>query len=369
MGHQAAQADQGLRVDFPWDGDVLNRHDGIETADGLLVSLRGRAWRMAEVEVDGRPAIVSEDGRFEAPVRITRREQTILVDARSGSRVEQQRIRVMWDARSRPRFRFSVDDNVLFLRDLARSPDQYPSLFDHWYLRFWREMHTRYGARIHINIYFTDGEDFTLQQMPDRWKGEWADNATWLRLTFHARADKPDRIYKDATYEELATDIERVHEQILRFAGPEVLSPWTTLHWAECPREAAKALRDAGYRGLIILAREPVEKCTTRYYLPDGLVRHLAGRDAWKDFDMDLLFVNCDIVVNSVPLADIPSYLERQLGNGHTGELAELLIHEQYFRQDLPTHYQPDAFERVRAAIEFVHARGYQPVLWSEEFL
>ncbi|MBC7287987.1 MAG: hypothetical protein H5T86_08075, partial [Armatimonadetes bacterium] len=277
--------------------------------------------------------------------------------------------RVVWDRGSRRRYRFSVDDNILFLRDLAQCPDNYPSLFDHWYLKLWRDMHKRYGTKVHINIYYSDGADFTLEQMPDRWRDEWRDNADWLRLSFHARADKPDRIYREATYEELATDIARVHEQILRFAGPEVLPPWTTLHWAECPREAAKALRDAGYRGLIILARRPCETCTTMYYLGCEHCNHIVERDAWKDFDLDLLFVNCDMVVNSVALPDIVPLLEQQESNPHTGELLELLIHEQYFRQDLPRLYQYDVVLKVDTAIRFAHEHGYEPVFWSDELL
>ncbi|MCD6352356.1 MAG: hypothetical protein J7M26_09580, partial [Armatimonadetes bacterium] len=241
--------------------------------------------------------------------------------------------------------------------------------FDHWFLKFWRDIHEQYGTKVHINIYYTDGADFTLEQMPDRWRGEWQAAADWLHLTFHARENLPNRIYKDATYNELAGDIACVHEQILRFAGEEVMSRWTTLHWAECPRDAARALYDAGYRGLIILARRPGDQCTTKYYLTPELADHIAGRDLWKDFDMDLLFLQCDQVVNSVALDDVVPLLEQVVANPHTGELVELLIHEQYFRRDLPRYYQPEVMDKVRRAVEFVVERGYEPVFWQDEVL
>jgi hypothetical protein len=358
----------GLRIDFPWDGDVLNRHDGVEDAEGLTVTVQGRAWPGATITAQAKETRAAADGSFAIPIRLQEREQTIQVTAASAARSEAVPLRLYWDRRSRRRFRFSVDDNVLFLRDLARHPERYDSLFDHWYLRLWQEMHERFGAKIHINIYWTDGGDFTLAQVPDKWRGEWQANADWLHLTFHARQDKPDRIYRQATYEELAADIERVHEQIVRFAGEEVMSPWTTLHWAECPREAARALREAGYRGLIALAHEPCETCTTVYYLSAAHCRHLAQRDAWKDFDMDLLFINCDLVVNTVRPWDVRPRLEQQGANPHTGELLELLIHEQYFRQDLPL-YQYDVVLKVEEALKFAVERGYEPVFWADEFL
>ncbi len=364
-----AACERDITIDSPWDGDVLNRHDGVVSNGTLTATMRGQAWPGARVTVQGRDAAVGADGTFEAPMRLVPGEQTMPVRAESASRSSAAEVRLVWDAASRPRYRFSVDDNVQFLRDLSLTPDDYPSLFDHWYLGFWRQMHEQYGAKIHLNIYYGDGADFTLPQMPDKWRGEWRDNAGWLHLTFHARADKPDRIYKDATYDEMAGDIARVHEQILRFAGEEVMSRWTTVHWAECPRDAARAVRDAGYRGLIILARAPGDACTTRYYLSPELCDHIASRDLSKDFDMDLMFLQCDQVVNSVSLADVRPLLEKVAGNPHTGELIELLIHEQYFRRDLERHYQPDVMDKVRTALEFVTERGYEPVFWQDEFL
>lgn len=356
-----------VRLNFPWDGDVLNRHDGIERADRLEIVVTGQAWPGAKVTCRGQETVTDGDGNFALPVSVTQREETIEVVASDGAATAAARARVMWDDHSRPRYRFSVDDNIEFLADLARDPDAYPSIFDHWYLAFWRDLHREYGTKIHINIYYTDGRGFTLDQMPDRWRDEWQANSDWLHLTFHARQDKPDRIYKEATYEEIARDAAMVREQIVRFAGPEVLSPVTTLHWAECPAEGVRALYDDGYRGLIILAEEPAESCTTRYYLSPELTRHIAGRDAWKDFDMDMLFIECDMVVNLHTPEAIPPLLQAQVDNPHTGELMELLIHEQYFRRELPI-YLPDARERARTAIEFVASRGYEPVFWGEEF-
>jgi hypothetical protein len=360
--------DGSLRLEFPCNGDVLNRHDGVEGAEGLRVEVRGWAWPGAMITCQGADATAGEDGGFAVPATVTRPEETLKVVASSAARSEEAVARVKWDAGSRPRYRFSVDDNIEFLADLGREPDAYPSLFDHWYMAFWREMRREYGAKIHLNIYLSDGRGFALDQLSDRWRGEWEANSDWLRLTFHARQDKPDRIYKDASYEEIARDAAAVREQILRVAGPALLSQWTTLHWGECTRDGARALRDDGYRGLIGWFWEPAETCTTRYYLTAEQCSRLAGRDAWKDFDLDLLFINCDVCVNIDRLDEIEPHLEAQRANPHTGELIEFVVHEQYYRRELH-YFLPDIMDRTRVALRWVTERGYEPVFWAQEFL
>ena len=44
---------------------------------------------------------------------------------------------------------------------------------------------------------------FNLSMFPDKYKQEFAKNADWLRFSFHSLANKPDRPYKNATYEQV----------------------------------------------------------------------------------------------------------------------------------------------------------------------
>jgi hypothetical protein len=92
------------------------------------------------------------------------------------------------------------------------------------------------------------------------------------------------------------------------------------------------------------------------------------NRDYWKDTAHDVLFIRHDIVINTIPLAEIVPYLEKIAANPHQGEVMELMIHEQYFYPNYRA-YEPDFRERVERAIEFVHRRGYRPVFYEEGFL
>lgn len=361
--------DKSIEIHHPRNGNILNRHDGVETSDSLLVRVNGKAPRGAQVTVNGRPAQLAGES-FTCEIPLSRRKNEIAVSARQEGSTMENRITVLWDKGSTPRYRFSVDDNIEFLRDLAFGAERYSSLFEHWYLAFWRRMHEEFGAKIHINIYYqTVTQDFTLRQMPEKWKAEWEANADWLHLTFHARQDQPHRIYRNASYEQMATDYDLVEGEIKRFAGVSVLSRVTTVHFAEAPRDACRALYDRGIRVLIaIFRREEEGECTTGYYLPEAVKDYANGRDSYYDPETDLIFVTEDATVNSLTPDEIAPWLDSQAANPHTSELIELLIHEQYFRKELH-YYQPDIEEKVIRSLQWVTARGYQPVFWGDGFL
>lgn len=351
-----------VEISTPRDGDVLNRHDGEESEEGLTIEVVGKAPPDQEVTLAGQTARREGDS-FYASVTLTEQESLITAQCPAGA----DQIQVLYDRNSHKRFRFSVDDNVLFLRDLTHEPPE--SLFDHWFLAFWREMHERFGAKIHINIYH-QAPGFILPEMHDRWRGEWQDNADWLHLSFHALENEPAYIYRNAPARRIARDWEWVMDEIYRFAGPEVTGDTTTVHWAEATREGCQALHERGIRKLITLPRvdEASDEPRTSYYLSKEQALHLLGRDAWKDTDTGLIFVTCDEVVNSHSLEDVPKVLDKQEESPHTCELIELLIHEQYFREEL-RNYQPDVKEKVIAALEWVTERGYEPCFWCEGFL
>ena len=367
--------DVPIKITQPIHGDVVNRHDLYEEPGRSLLGVFGEAKEGVEVRVNGE--VADRQGtlfRCKVPLEGLRNELVAELADGSGSAAAT----VLWDRTDKKRYRFSLDDNVLFLSDIAREPDSFPSLFDHFYLGFWQRMNREYGTKVHINIYYQEcygvlpeGQEawFNLSMFPDRYRDEWQANADWLRLTFHAREDKPDRIYKGATYDEMAHDYEMVTNEIKRFAGEEVLSKFTTVHWAEAPREACRALRDRGVEGLLgLFVTSAPDSSNTRYYLSKAMGQHCAEREAWKDLDEDIVFVACDAVVNGLALGSVASYLDDVEADPHTAEVLELLIHEQYFRKELKI-YQPDAMQKVEAAIQWAHARGYEPTFWQEGIL
>lgn len=352
-----------LSLTFPQDGDLLNRHDGRREGRALVVPVTGVTPGGAPVTVNGRDAAVYDDGTFACEVPLRTPEAVVRVRAAG----QELTAHVGVDFHSHPRYRFSVDDNIEWLADLGAEPESFPSLFDHWYLAFWKRMHEEFGTKVHLNIYYqtVDGR-FNLSQLPDKWRDEFERSSPWLHLSFHALQDKPDRIYKDATYDQMARDFELVMGEIYRFAGEAVTTRATTVHWAEAPREACRALAERGVDVLIGIFGGIPESVTTKYYLEPRTAGRIRDRDAWRDNAEGITYVDCDAVVNTLALEEVVPTIEQRAADPHTGEMLELLIHEQYFRPEITEFFQPDVQSKVEAALHWVVGHGYRPCFWGE---
>ncbi|NUP98435.1 MAG: hypothetical protein HUU35_01135 [Armatimonadetes bacterium] len=357
-----------LCVTSPCDGDFLNFHDGRLDGDRLLVTVRGQASPQRTVVVNG-VAGNADGGSFAIEVPLSAQENLLQVSC------DEQRLelRVYWDRHACRRYRFSTDDNIQFLKDLAGQP--YRSLFENDYLAFWRDLWRTYGTRVQHNIYWCEPGGFDLRQMPDRYRAEFADNAEWLHLTFHAEQDEPAMPYLAAGYEQLGRDFDKVTEQIIRFAGESVLSPFTTVHWGEATYEGCLALRDRGIQGLAgycHVSETPTGErppgARVSYYLSAAEARHLGARDAWRCHRSGLWFVKHDIVCNTMPPAAVRPHLDAVYSNPHRRELMEAMVHEQYFCPFL-RHHQPDVRQRVTECVAWLAEHDYRSVFYEEGFL
>ncbi len=354
-----------LRIDEPFHGAVLNHRHGQKVADGLRIRVTGRAPLGDRVTVNGAPA--KRTGTAFAADVVLRESQTDIVAASTGTSGRgEHRVRVVWDKHSCPRYRFSIDDNSFFLRDIAKKG--YPSLFDCFYLDLLRKLHAEFGTRFVLNIYYTTEDGFELPQFPDRYKKEWQDNADWLTLSFHAHANKPDRPYQHAAPQTLIADLDKVAEQIHRFAGEEAWSPPTVIHWAMVQPAALKPLFERGVRALSGMFRCHNGVWDINYLVDADRSEYLSRHDALMDFDSGIVFSMIDIVCNSTPVERVVPTLQPLAEDPNTAEIMDLFTHEQYF-WPFYSNYIPDHGKRIEAAIRWVTERGYKPVFFHEGFL
>ena len=354
-----------LRIDEPFHGAVLNHRHGVQNEAGLTITVEGRASLDRRVTVNGVAAKRAGE-RFAADVTITEREQdiTAVLDGPLG-RLEHT-VRVVWDRDSRPRWRFSIDDNSYWLRDVTRQG--YDSLFDCFYLAMLKDFHERYGAKFTLNIYFEAEDGWRLTEFPERYRGEFEDNADWLVLACHAYANKPDRPYQYAPPEKLLDDIRRVDEQIVRFAGEATLAPPTVIHWAMVVPEALPALYEYGVRVLSGSFRPDGYGRDIDYRLAQERSEWLHRNEALKDFDSGIVFSNIDLCGNTCPLDEIEPRLEALAADPRRAEIMDLFTHEQYF-WPFYHHYLPDHAERLDTMMRWVTEHGYEPVFFHEGFL
>ena len=360
-----AQPGPALRIEDPFHGAVLNRRHGEPAAGGLKIRVSGRAPAQDSVTVNGAPA-QREGTSFRADVVLSQKETQIVAVSQGRQGRQEHRVRVLWDRNSQPRYRFSIDDNSFFLRDIAQK--KYASLFDCFYLQGFRDLHSKYGTRFVLNIYYTTEDGFELPQFPDRYKGEWRDNADWLRLAFHAHANLPDRPYQNASPAKLIADLDQVAEQILRFAGEQTYTPPTVIHWGMVQPTALKPLYERGVRVLSGYFRRSNGAYDVNYLLDDTRSEYLSRHDALMDFDSGIVFSRVDIVCNNTLVKQIVPTLEPLAKDPNQAQIMDLFTHEQYF-WPFYANYVPDHFQRLDVAIRWVTDHGYKPIFFHEGFL
>ena len=173
-----------------------------------------------------------------------------------------------------------------------------------------RELNRKYGAKFVLNIYYTTEDGFELPQFSDRYKGQWRDNAHWLKLAFHAHADSPNRPYQYAPPSKLLADLDRIDAEIVRFAGEETLSPPTVIHWGMVPPAALRPLYERGVRVLSGLFEPRNGVFDVHYFLDDDRCEYVMRNGLLKDFASGIVFSKADLVRNNTPVERIGPTLE-----------------------------------------------------------
>ena len=361
----SAEPSEPTVIEEPFHGAVLNRRHGEAVEGGLKIQVRGRAPLRDRVTVNGTDARRAGN-RFLSQLVLREKETEIVAVSEGSSGRREHRVRVVWDRHSQPRYRFSIDDNSFFLRDIARK--KYDSLFDCFYLKMLRELHEKYQARFVLNIYYTTGDGFELPQFPDRYKAQWRESSGWLKLAFHAYANEPARPYQYAPADGLIADLDKVAEQIRRFAGLETYSPPTVIHWGMVQPAALKPLAERGVRALSGYFQRVSAGWDVNYLFDDDRSEYLSRHDALKDFQSGIVFSRVDIVCNNTPLDQIVPTLEPLAKDPNQAEIMDLFTHEQYF-WPFYSNYLPDHAQRLDAAIRWVTEHGYKPVFFHEGLL
>lgn len=146
---------------------------------------------------------------------------------------------------------FFIDDAIWFLRDISRSRPM--SLFAHPFLGGLKEAHDRWGLKVQLNLFYrTDFfygmDEFTLADMTDAYKGEWKDNADWIKFGMHSLQEFPDYPFVNSSYDDVRKVSEMIFGEVARFADSGMCSKAVVPHWGPVSREGCHALADLGMK-------------------------------------------------------------------------------------------------------------------------
>ena len=351
-----------IRFVSPVMGDVLVAGADGEVLDGRLVAevlVAGRTG--ARMAIDGVTAEEVAAGlyRVRAPMAAGRND----VEARDMDADKRASIAVYWLRGAERTYRFTVDDCIRCFQDIHEHRDRYRSIFANPFLALFKRARDEYGSMVHINTFFESvNGTFNLSMMTDRFRDEFAANASWLSITFHARGEFPDAPYGRADYQTVYGDCALATREIERFAGRAVLRDTTTLHWGAANAQGVRALRDFGFRALCgYLCFDGAGVPLVSYHLDGGTVARATTREGCYDAGADMLFPKLDLVLNApdLPAERVAPFLDALSARPHEGAFIQMVIHEQYFYPDYH-HYKPDYADRVLAMARWMKEHGYR---------
>lgn len=252
-------------------------------------------------------------------------------------------------------FCVTIDDNIRFLQELTEG--KYESLFSHPYTGLLKKLHDKYGVKMQLNLFYQN-ESFTLAQTTDKYRGEWEQNADWLKLSFHSRLANV-RPYERSGYDEVYRDCNAVHKEILRFAGRESLGKTTTVHYCLTTDEGTRAIKDSGVQGLLGLYGTDDEP---RISYSCSLEESKRARGGEIVRYGNLAFSGIDVVLNNHKPQEIVSMLHGLKDR----EFVKIMIHEQHFYSDWQIYYESDYAARIESAVEFLQSQGFESRFFEE---
>ena len=353
---------------FPDDGVMLTNATGTPTEDGIEITVSVDASTGRKMTLNGEPMTESLHGIYTLPVKLSA-YKTALV-ARDEESCEELAIDVYYLKKGYKRYQFSLDDNIRFLMNLTKNKDVYKTMFEDPYLALLKKIHDKHGSKFHINIYYETPHfgGFKLSEMTDRYKDEWKANADWLCLSFHANADHPDRPYAHASYEQVYFEAERIHKEILRFAGEEAFSnDVTSVHWGDCSIDGARALRDLGYRAFVSAYEKTESGIDIRMYLNSEECEILGKYGFYYDKEEGVIHYKYNGNIQHISPEEIIKQFDGLLIERPNFLYMDIGLHEQYFYPDYPgIAHQPDYFEKFDACAKWCKEHGYLPMFVNE---
>lgn len=243
---------------------------------------------------------------------------------------------------------FTVDDNIRFLKELTLNPRG--SAFDHPYLAMYKRLHDKFGLKVQLNLFYQMPE-FGLSMVSQRYAQEFQANAHWLKMSFHSQWEN-ERPYEFSGYEEVYDHCKAVNDQILRFAGPQVLGKTTTIHYCRTTEDGLRAMKDLQTDGLLGLFGTNDAKRTS-YSVPDSYGDAIRAGEVVEFQGVKIASI--DMVINNVKMEHIIPDLEMLLSH----DQVRVMIHEQYFYEDYPL-YQSNFEEKLETVFGFLEANGYE---------
>ncbi len=136
---------------------------------------------------------------------------------------------------------FSVDDTISILKDITTNVETYTSIFDNVKMKMLKDWHDVYGAVFSLFLFNEDAAGWKIEEMTDRFKTEFEENANWLKLGFHSQKSTVN--YGSSDGSDLVAAYQYCMNEVERFADKICIDPLMRLENFACSLEAQRALK------------------------------------------------------------------------------------------------------------------------------
>jgi len=248
----------------------------------------------------------------------------------------------------------ALDDTIDLLEEISQKADSLKSIFDVEVLAVLKKLHEKYGTKFSLYLFYEKLGGFNLSQMPDKFGPEWRQNSDWLKLSFHARTKKPGvvdyYVYDKSDYRTAEEDFKLIKSEILRFAGPQVWDNYPRTHFWSGTRDAVRAWRDCGVKGLFFSYPG-----YSAMYFDQSRTEKLWHSDYWYDDEIGMLYITTNIKLPCMTMAEV----RKDLASLEGRKIIDIFC-DDYNLLDLQEH--------METAIAWAVERQYQPVFYNEVF-
>ena len=147
----------------------------------------------------------------------------------------------------------SIDDVTVSFQNLSKGENS--SIFEVNLFQFLLLLHRLLGLKITLYVYAQNGE-WTLADIPEKYKHELEEASEWLKFGFHAVSDeqKEDNILSN--FEDAFVETE---SQIKRFAGEESIAGILRLHYWFYPKAYQGVLKNHGVHTILTEEGQRIE--------------------------------------------------------------------------------------------------------------
>ena len=215
-----------------------------------------------------------------------------------------------------PFYHFSVDD---VFDSLIEVIDRKIDLFEHPFFSFLKELHEEFNMSVDLYVFFQkkiSGRLRTLKEISDSLK-QTIGNNSWIRFGPHG-LDYETPPFSQTPEEQIAI-LDKIYNEIYRFAGKNNLSKWIRLHIFSESYELKDFFHSHGVEAIFTTDKDRI---TTR--MPDAVNNSLKST-GFADYN-GLSFIRSDIRTENLANERIHGERLRELINKHLEKNNHIIV-------------------------------------------